>query len=123
VKLFKDVVDDSNNQRKLRALKAAAATMIQRRYRKHCEVKVKENRTQAILVISTKMVTFIKRWRIWRKIKAADFLLSFFKEVYDVSKLMKIVKKFRLCVIKAQQYSRAFLEMKEAQVITLRKYW
>jgi hypothetical protein len=48
---------------------------------------------------------------------------SFFKEVYDVSKLLKIVKKYRLSVIKAQRYVKGFLKVRECRVQTNVKHW
>jgi hypothetical protein len=69
------------------------------------------------------MHLYIPVWRNRRKIKAADVILSFFQEVYDVSKLMKIVKKYRYSVIKAQAYVRSFLVIRNAQVKVIAKYW
>lgn len=43
---------------------------------------------------------FVIVWRIKRKRAAADLIQDFFQEVYDVSKLMKLVKKFRYSGIK-----------------------
>ena len=38
---------------------------------------------------------FLKKWKAERLRKASFTLQLFFKEVYDVSKLLKVVKKYR----------------------------
>lgn len=38
---------------------------------------------------------YVIRWRLQVKHEAADVIRTFFKEVHDTSKLMKVVKKYR----------------------------
>ena len=47
---------------------------------------------------------------------------TFFKEVHDTSKLMKIVKKYRYAVIKAQSLVRSFVAVQNARMLALLKY-
>ncbi|KAJ3372788.1 hypothetical protein HDU91_001903 [Kappamyces sp. JEL0680] len=63
------------------------------------------------------------RWKMDRLRKASLTIQSFFKEVYDVSKLLKVVKKYRFSVIKAQRYIREFLLVREARILAITKVW
>ncbi|KAI8911662.1 hypothetical protein EDD86DRAFT_245929 [Gorgonomyces haynaldii] len=109
--------------RELKSREYRAAVTIQRSYRAHLKRKEEAQRRTALRAISQLMSITLPRWRAKRKTRASNVIMSFFREVYDVSKLMKIVKKYRWSVIKAQGYVRRFLGVRHAQVQAVGLYW
>jgi DNA-binding transcriptional regulator YhcF (GntR family) len=95
VKRIKDLLEASARQRAYEELLRQSAVTIQRRFRKYYTNKKEAEKRSALLVITRVVRKFLPTWRAQRKARAANVILTFFKEVYDVSKLMKIVKKFR----------------------------
>ena len=77
----------------------------------------------ALLVISYHFKKYYQTWKFKRLQKASSIIQTFFKEVNDVSKLLKIVKKYRLSVIKSQKYAVDFLRCRDAKVKVIAKYW
>ncbi|KAJ3187575.1 hypothetical protein HK101_009354 [Irineochytrium annulatum] len=100
-----------------------AATVIQKGWRDYSTRKLEYRKRQAMEIIAKVFSTYVRKRRIILKNKAADIIRQFFKEVHDVSKLMKIVKKYRFSVIKAQILSRSFLAVRNAQVTVICKLW
>ncbi|KAJ3311080.1 hypothetical protein HDV04_004394 [Boothiomyces sp. JEL0838] len=100
-----------------------AAIVIQRWYRKFLYAKVEEMKRKALIVIGKAFKVFYVKWKNARLRLASDIIQSFFQEVYDVSKLMKIVKKYRFSVIKAQRYCKTFLKIRECRIVAISKHW
>nr|KAJ3421817.1 hypothetical protein HK105_002179 [Polyrhizophydium stewartii] len=100
-----------------------AKSLLQRSYRAWKEAKIQKLRRSALRIISRAFRRFYPKWRQNRIRKSANIIQSFFKEVYDVSKLLKIVKRYRLSVITAQRHSRAFLQIRNAQLNAMSLYW
>ncbi|KAJ3274069.1 hypothetical protein HDV01_003562 [Terramyces sp. JEL0728] len=107
-----------------------AAIVIQRWYKNFLYAKIQEMRKKALVVIGKAFRLFYMKWKNARLRLASDNIQSFFQEVYDVSKLMKIVKKYRFSgkvilstVIKAQRYCKTFLKIRESRIVAISKHW
>ncbi|KAJ3216974.1 hypothetical protein HDU67_008703 [Dinochytrium kinnereticum] len=101
----------------------AAARSIQRCWKNYKRKQYEKKKTLAFSKIAKVFHIYVHRRRQSLKNKSADKIRQFFKEVHDVAKLLKIVKKYRFSVVKAQMMSRNFLEIRRAQVTLLCKYW
>ncbi|KAJ3285562.1 hypothetical protein HDU79_007243 [Rhizoclosmatium sp. JEL0117] len=100
-----------------------AARVIQRKWRVH-NLRQQELRKQhALAKIAVVFHDYLIRRRIVAKYRAADTIRQFFKDVHDVSKLMKVVQKYRFSVVLAQRLSKSFLAIRHAQIEVLCKYW
>ncbi|KAJ3107147.1 hypothetical protein HDU97_004840 [Phlyctochytrium planicorne] len=100
-----------------------AARTIQKCWRRYKERLLEEKKRQAFGKIAKVFTKYVHRRRLAIKNRCADKVRQFFKEVHDVAKLLKIVKKYRFSVVKAQQMCKSFLEIRKAQVTLLCKYW
>ncbi|KAI8843633.1 hypothetical protein BC829DRAFT_400771 [Chytridium lagenaria] len=100
-----------------------AVRTIQRCWRNYKARIFEEKKIMAFGKIAKVFHIYVHRRRQMLKNKAADKIRQFFKEVHDVSKLLKIVKKYRFSVVKAQMLTRHFLEIRRAQVTLLCRYW
>lgn len=63
------------------------------------------------LVNSSHVRSYIARSRENRKNRASDILYSFLSDVQDITRVTKVVKRFRFCVIQSQQYMRQLEEV------------
>ncbi|KAJ3012605.1 hypothetical protein HKX48_006190 [Thoreauomyces humboldtii] len=100
-----------------------ASRLIQRVYRKHMRRREEAKKGAALMTIAVVFRRYVARRREAQKHKASDAIRQFFRDVYDVSRLMKIVKKYRFSVVKAQHYVMSWHEMRNAQVKVLGRYW
>ncbi|KAJ3067271.1 hypothetical protein HDU98_009535 [Podochytrium sp. JEL0797] len=100
-----------------------AARIIQRAYRSYMFKKREQRKRDALRTISTVFHFYVLQRRMEAKYLAADKIRQFFKEVFDVSKLMKVVQKYRFSVLMAQRYVKSHLAIRSAQVTVLCKYW
>jgi hypothetical protein len=66
---------------------------------------------------------YIMSKRDKKKHEAADIIRDFFHEVHDVSKLWKVIKKFRQSVSLAQRVMRKFIQVYFAQVELVLLQW
>ncbi|KAJ3319915.1 hypothetical protein HDV06_005814 [Boothiomyces sp. JEL0866] len=113
----------THENRMLNLRRNRAAVDIQRWYRNFLYAKVQEMKRKALIVIGKAFRVFYVKWKNARLKLASDTIQSFFQEVYDVSKLMKIVKKYRFSVIKAQRYCKTFLKIRECRIVAISKHW
>ncbi|KAI8618986.1 hypothetical protein BC830DRAFT_1106287 [Chytriomyces sp. MP71] len=111
----------ARNQKKIRG--GHAARVIQKCWRQYARRKAEIRKQEALKTISTVFHYYLLRRRMEAKFYAADIIRQFFKEVHDVSKLMKVVQKYRFSVIGAQRLVRSHLEIRRAQVTAISKYW
>lgn len=58
--------------------------------------KLQQKIADSLYIISKAFKKYYRAWKQERLTRSAVVIHSFFKEVYDVSKLLKIVKKYRL---------------------------
>ncbi|KAL2914347.1 hypothetical protein HK105_206119 [Polyrhizophydium stewartii] len=123
VQMAKSLLQEENARRLGNLQRYHAALVLQRSYRAWKEAKIQKLRRSALRIISRAFRRFYPKWRQNRIRKSANIIQSFFKEVYDVSKLLKIVKRYRLSVITAQRHSRAFLQIRNAQLNAMSLYW
>ncbi|KAJ3332667.1 Coiled-coil domain-containing protein 77 [Blyttiomyces sp. JEL0837] len=100
-----------------------AAVLIQRGWKAYSSRLLEEKKRNAMIVIGSAFRVYVHRRREKLKHKSADIVRQFFKEVHDCSKLMKVVKKYRFSVIKAQGMCRAYLNIRNSQVTLICKYW
>jgi hypothetical protein len=94
--MMRNLVQKGREEQELRALRTRSAIIIQRAYRKFRDARLQVRKGASIRIIAKAFKKFLPHWRKMRLRCAANLLQAFFKEVYDVSKLMKIVKKYRL---------------------------
>ncbi|KAJ3152532.1 hypothetical protein HDU89_001223 [Geranomyces variabilis] len=121
--LIRIVLETERERRALNLLRLHAARVIQRAYRKHLRRREEARRMQALAKISVVFRRYVARRRENQKHLASDAIRQFFRDVYDVSRLMKVVKKYRFSVVKAQGYVLHWHEMRNAQLRVLSKYW
>ncbi|KAJ3016693.1 UNVERIFIED_CONTAM: hypothetical protein HDU68_012086 [Siphonaria sp. JEL0065] len=100
-----------------------AARVIQKRWSIYIRKCHELRKQQALATIAVVFHYYVLKRRMIAKYFAADKIRQFFKEVHDVSKLMKVVQKYRFSVVLAQRLSKGFLAVRRAQVIVLLKYW
>ncbi|KAJ3027296.1 UNVERIFIED_CONTAM: hypothetical protein HDU68_004083 [Siphonaria sp. JEL0065] len=100
-----------------------AARVIQKRWSIYIRKCHELRKQQALVTIAVVFHYYVLKRRMIAKYLAADKIRQFFKEVHDVSKLMKVVQKYRFSVVLAQRLSKGFLAVRRAQVIVLFKYW
>ncbi|KAI9145659.1 hypothetical protein BKA69DRAFT_453578 [Paraphysoderma sedebokerense] len=100
-----------------------AAKLIQRVWRKHHAILLEKRRRWALKIISRLFFRFVRKRREQKKHWAANVIRGFFKEIHDVSKLMKIIKKYRFSVVTAQRHARQFLEVRQCQLLLLMLQW
>ncbi|KAI9357594.1 hypothetical protein DFJ73DRAFT_820339 [Zopfochytrium polystomum] len=100
-----------------------AARVIQKGWRQYRDRKLEEAKQQSLATIASVFVPFVRHRRSRMKHNSADTIRQFFKEVHDTSKLMKVVKKYRFSVIKAQGICRAFLSIRSAQLQLITLLW
>ncbi|KAI8919592.1 hypothetical protein BC831DRAFT_481117 [Entophlyctis helioformis] len=123
VKMCKSFLEDIQSNRAKRLNQRHAAIVIQRGFRTWRRARIMKQRKMAIRVIGRAFHKFYPSWKDERRREASNTIQSFFKEAYDVSKLLKIVKKYRFSVIKAQNHCKAFLMIRQAQLLALKAYW
>jgi hypothetical protein len=123
VNLMKNLIETKQSERMRELRDYRSAVSIQRWYRGILESRQASARKGALMIIARVFSRFYRRWKAERLRNASLVIHSFFKEVYDVSKLLKIVKKYRLSVIKAQRYVKSFLKVREARVLVISKHW
>ncbi|KAI9102710.1 hypothetical protein DFS34DRAFT_674109 [Phlyctochytrium arcticum] len=115
---------ETDRQRRAEYLvKVRAARVIQKAYRRFKTAQYEHKKRLALAKIAVSFHKFIRRRREVRKHNASNDIRQFFRDVYDVSRLMKVVKKYRFSVVKAQMYVRSWNAIREAQVDVLCKYW
>ncbi|KAJ3048228.1 hypothetical protein HK102_012742, partial [Quaeritorhiza haematococci] len=100
-----------------------AARVIQRQWRRYRQKIEDERRRRALMVISRIFAGYVHRRRVIAQHRAGNTIRQFFKDVHDVSKLMRIVKKYRFEVVKAQTFSRSWLAIHRARLHALSLYW
>lgn len=66
---------------------------------------------------------YVERRRLKIKQQAADTIRQFFQDVHEVSKLMKIIKKYRYNVIRCQNIVRTWLEIRRMRIMCVTRYW
>ncbi|KAJ3035225.1 hypothetical protein HDV00_004133 [Rhizophlyctis rosea] len=121
--MFKHVLDDVRARRRVCAINNHAARVIQKAYRRYKRRQDDEKQRKALMQIAGVFKIYVHRRRQRAKHNASNCIRQFFKEVHDVSKLMKIVKKYRYSVVKAQGYVRNFHDIRNAQVVAIGKAW
>ncbi|KAJ3179165.1 hypothetical protein HDU87_003123 [Geranomyces variabilis] len=121
--LIRIVLETERERRALNLLRLHSARVIQRAYRKHMRRREEARRMQALAKISVVFRRYVARRRENQKHLASDAIRQFFRDVYDVSRLMKVVKKYRFSVVKAQGYVLHWHDMRNAQIRVLSKYW
>ncbi|ORZ33909.1 hypothetical protein BCR44DRAFT_1437276 [Catenaria anguillulae PL171] len=102
---------------------SAAARRIQRAWRRYKEIQLERRKKWAIKVLGRAMSKFIASIREQRKQQAANTIRVFLKEIHDVGKLLKVIKKYRYAVITAQRVVRGFLSVRMAQLQLLQLQW
>ncbi|TPX60659.1 hypothetical protein PhCBS80983_g01619 [Powellomyces hirtus] len=118
------IVLETERERRAQALvRLHAARVIQRVYRTHMRRREEARKLQALAKISVVFRRYVARRRESQKHMASDAIRQFFRDVYDVSRLMKIVKKYRFSVVKAQTYVLSWSEIRNCQIKVLSKYW
>ncbi|KAI9189848.1 hypothetical protein H9P43_001281 [Blastocladiella emersonii ATCC 22665] len=103
--------------------KSAAARTIQRAWREYKRVMYERRRRWAMRVLGRAARVFVAKLREQRRQAAANTIRDFLKEIHDVGKLLKIIKKFRFAVITAQRIVRRFLAVRAAQLQLLHLQW
>ncbi|KAJ3375026.1 hypothetical protein GGF31_005748 [Allomyces arbusculus] len=100
-----------------------AARRIQRAWRRYRQLQHQRRERWAMRVLSRAFGKFVVKIRERRREQAANTIRDFLKEVHDVGKLLKIIKKFRFAVIQAQRISRGYLAVRTAQLQLLVLQW
>ncbi|KAJ3157520.1 hypothetical protein HDU86_003169 [Geranomyces michiganensis] len=121
--LIRIVLETERQRRAMNLTRLHAARVIQSVYRNHLRRREEARRMQALAKISVVFRRYVARRRENQKHMASDAIRQFFRDVYDVSRLMKVVKKYRFSVVKAQGYVLHWHEMRNAQLRVLSKYW
>ncbi|KAK6091816.1 hypothetical protein MT418_007787 [Batrachochytrium dendrobatidis] len=100
-----------------------AAIIIQREYRRYKESRLKQLQKASLRIISRCFKKFYPKWKSARLLKASDVIHSFFKEVYDTSKIKHQILKYRSSVVYVQKYTKSFLQIRQAQLKVIDMYW
>ncbi|KAJ3249422.1 hypothetical protein HDU78_003208 [Chytriomyces hyalinus] len=117
------IVEENRLKNMKKLTEGHSARVIQKHWRKYAHRKAELRKQEALEKIGQVFHFYILRRRMEAKYLAADKIRQFFKDVHDVSKLMKVVQKYRFSVIGAQRIVRRKLEIRNAQVAVLLKYW
>ncbi|KAJ3054894.1 hypothetical protein HK097_000470 [Rhizophlyctis rosea] len=121
--MFKAVLDELHARKRNNMIINHAARVIQKAYRRYKQKEYEEKQRRALMQIAGAFKIYVHRRRQRAKHNASNTIRQFFKEVHDVSKLMKIVKKYRFSVVKAQGYVRSFHIIRDAQVQVISMAW
>ncbi|KAJ3188381.1 hypothetical protein HDU85_005532 [Gaertneriomyces sp. JEL0708] len=121
--MMRIVLEASRAERSERARRNRAARVIQKAYRRHKSLRQERKRREALTTIAVVFRIYIRRRRERMKHSASNTIRQFFRDVYDVSKLMKVVKKYRFSVVKCQSYVRSWRTIIDCQVEVLCRYW
>ncbi|KAJ3360382.1 hypothetical protein GGF32_008442 [Allomyces javanicus] len=100
-----------------------AARRIQKAWRRYRQLQHQRRERWAMRVLSRAFGKFVVKIRERRREQAANTIRDFLKEVHDVGKLLKIIKKFRFAVIQAQRISRGYMAVRAAQLQLLVLQW
>ncbi|KAJ3336819.1 septum-promoting GTP-binding protein 1 [Gonapodya sp. JEL0774] len=101
----------------------SAARRIQRAWRHHREVLESELKTRALRVISKVFRNYVGRRRKLQRDEAANIIRQFLRGAHDVSKLMRVIQRYRHLVIRAQRLTRRWGEIVHAQIQLLIMLW
>ncbi|KAJ3221924.1 hypothetical protein HK099_002957 [Clydaea vesicula] len=112
-----------HQEREISLLETHSAIIIQKAWKKYKAAIQYEKVKTSLAIISRVFHKYIIYRREEEKHKASNLIRQFFRDVHDVSKLMKIVKKYRFSVVKAQQISRAFLNARNMRTLCICKHW
>ncbi|KND04923.1 uncharacterized protein SPPG_00614 [Spizellomyces punctatus DAOM BR117] len=121
--IMRIVLETERKRRAELLVKVHAARVIQKAYRKYKQAQYERNKRLALAKIAVVFHKFIRRRREVQKHRASNTIRQFFRDVYDVSRLMKVVKKYRFSVVKAQHYVIGWHAIRNAQVDVICKYW
>jgi hypothetical protein len=107
-----------------------AAIKIQKHWRRYQEKKKKEKTRKAFAVLNRLNLcnfrVFKKYISLRRKLqyhRGADIVRGFFHDLHDVSRLIKVIKRFRFSVIQAQRISKRYVLIFNAQVALILMQW
>lgn len=92
-------------------------------FRSHLKRLVAVKQNAAFSILKAHFTPYLVEWKERRRLKAAAAVDTFLIEVSNSSYLLKIVKRYRASVIKAQCYGRAFCAIKAAQIDALKRYF
>ncbi|KAI8815146.1 hypothetical protein BJ742DRAFT_765539 [Cladochytrium replicatum] len=120
---IRTLLEDSHTKRMAYLRQYRACVVIQRAWRKYKEAVYKERVRTALEKISKIFHVYVRKRREGSRHKSSNIIRQFFRDIHDVSKLMKIVKKYRFSVIKAQKYCRNWSEVRNGQIQILCRYW
>ncbi|KAI9206882.1 uncharacterized protein BJ171DRAFT_641684 [Polychytrium aggregatum] len=116
VRMIQKLLEQTHKRTAASQLQNHAARVIQRAYRKYKRAAAEERQRAALQTIQRVFHSYVQRRREVIKNNAANLIRTFFKEVYDTSKLMKVVKKYRFSVIRAQRYARSYITILRAEL-------
>ncbi|KAL7753532.1 hypothetical protein RI367_001307 [Sorochytrium milnesiophthora] len=100
-----------------------AARVIQTAWRAYKQRQYEKRKKRAMVVLSRFFAAVMQHRRHAKKVLAANIMLELFREVHDVSKLSKIIKKYRYSVIKAQRLAKSYVQARRAQLQLLVMQW
>ncbi|KAI8823134.1 uncharacterized protein EV422DRAFT_393206 [Fimicolochytrium jonesii] len=117
------VLETERQRRAINYLHGHLARLIQRTWRRYIRKKQEADKITALAKIAVVFRKYVARRRELQRHLAADTIRQFLRDVYDVSRLMKVVKKYRFSVVKAQNIVLAWHAIRNAQVDVVCKYW
>lgn len=76
-------------------MRMEAAVVIQRSWRAHYAREMGRKWRKNLTIVNRQLRKWILRWRITRRHRAADLIYAFLNDLQDVTRIVKIVKRFR----------------------------
>ncbi|KAJ3129291.1 hypothetical protein HK098_001989 [Nowakowskiella sp. JEL0407] len=144
LQFIRNILEEVHSKKQIYMKQNRSSFVIQKAWKRYKLVTYQEKVKWALAKISRVFRNYVYRRREQKKHESSNTIRQFFRDVHDVSKLMKIVKKYRFSgnfslpfsktkplmtnvssslVIKAQTYLRTFLEIRDAQIQVIIKYW